>query len=204
MQRKSKVDVRYLVTLAMLTAILMVMTMTPLGTLPIGPLSVSFCMIPVAVAAVTLGPMGGLIMGCIFGIASFLQCFGVGVPSGMGAILADIDPVLAFVQRFVPRALAGLLSGYAYLGVKKLIGPNVAGYVTGFCAALSNTVLFMLALVLLFGRTEYIQSLVGGQNVIVFICTFVGINAVVEMIADTVVVGALSQVMAKVGNIRRK
>lgn len=204
MQKKSKVDVRYMVTLAMLTAVLLIMAFTPLGTLPVGPLSISFIMIPVAVAAVTLGPTGGLIMGCIFGVASFLQCFGVGVPSAMGAILVEINPFLAFVQRFVPRALAGLLSGYVYLGVKKMANGSVAGYVTGFCAALCNTILFMLSLVLLFGNTDYIKDLVGGRNIIVFICSFVGIQAVLEMIVDTIAVGALSQVMAKAGNIRRK
>lgn len=201
MQKKSKVDVRYMVTLAMLTAILLIMAMTPLGTLPIGPLSVSFIMIPVAIGAVMLGPVGGMIMGAIFGIASFLQCFGIGVPSPMGAVLAEISPFLAFVQRFIPRALAGLLCGYVYRGVKKLFGPAAAGYVTGFCAALFNTILFMLSLVLLFGSTSYVQGLIGGRNIIVFICAFVGIQAVVEMIADTVIVGAMSQVMTK---IRRK
>ena len=201
MQKKTKVDVRYMVTLAMLTAILLVMAMTPLGTLPIGPLSVSFIMIPVAIGAIMLGPVGGMIMGAIFGVASYLQCFGIGIPSGMGAILVEIDPFLAFVQRFVPRALAGLLCGFVYSGSKKLFNSTVAGYVTGFCAALFNTILFMLSLVLLFGSTDYIQDLIGGQNIIIFICTFVGIQAVVEMIADTIIVGAISQITEKV---RRK
>ncbi len=199
--KKTKVDVRYMVTLAMLTAVLLVMAMTPLGTLPVGPLSISFIMIPVALAAVTLGPVGGMIMGGIFGIASFLQCFGIGVPSAMGAVLVEISPFLAFIQRFIPRALAGLLCGFVYRGVKKISGSAIAGYVTGFCAALFNTVLFMLSLVLLFGSSDYMQGLIGGRNIIVFICAFVGVQAILEMIADTIVVGALSQVMLKV---RRK
>ncbi len=198
MKKKTKFDVRFLVTLAMLTAILLVMVMTPLGTLPLGPLSVSFVMIPVAIGAIVLGPVGGMIMGGIFGIASYLQCYGIGVLSGMGAILVEINPFLAFVQRFVPRLLAGLLCGFVYAGVKK--GNTIlAGYLTGFCAALFNTVLFMVSLVLCFGSTDYIQGLMGGRDVIVFICAFVGIQAVVEMIADTIIVGAISQVMSKIG-----
>ena len=47
----------------------------------------------------------------------------------------------------------------------------------------------MTALVLLFGNTEYVQGLIAGRNVIVFICSFVGINAVFEMIASTVITG---------------
>ena len=201
--KKSTVDVRYLVTFAMLAAILMVMAFTPLGTLPLGPLSVSFIMIPVAIAGITLGPVGGGLMGGLFGILSFLQCFGIGVASPMGAILAEISPILAFVQRFVPRLLCGFLCGYVFICVKKLFGANIAGYVTGFCAALLNTVLFMVSLVLLFGNTPYMQDLIGGQNILMFICAFVGIQAVFEMLIDTVVVGALSHVMAKIGKVRR-
>lgn len=199
MKKKTKVDVRFLVTLAMLTAILLIMVMTPLGTLPIGPLSVSFVMIPVAIAAIMLGPVGGMIMGGIFGIASYLQCYGIGIPSGMGAVLVEISPFMAFIQRFLPRMLAGLLCGFVYSGVKKWVNPTVAGYLTGLCAALFNTVFFMSALVLCFGSTQYIQDLIGGRNVIVFICAFVGIQAVVEMIADTIIVGGINQVMSKIG-----
>lgn len=115
----------------------------------------------------------------------------------MGVILFEISPILAFLQRFIPRVLAGLLAGYVYKGTKRLVNTTVASFVTGFFAALLNTVLFMLALVLLFGNTEYLQSLIGGQNVILFICAFVGINAVVEMIAATLIVGPIGNVLNK-------
>lgn len=195
---KQSVNTRKLVTLAMLSAILLVMSFTPLGYLNIGPLAISLNMIPVGIAAITLGPQGGMILGAVFGLTSFLQCIGIGGTSAMGAILFDVSPVLAFIQRFVPRLLAGLLSGFIYSGCKKLVGSTVSGFVTGACAALLNTVLFMSALVLLFGNTTYLQELIGGRNIIVFICTFVGINAVVEVIASTLAVGTVSKVLEKV------
>ena len=198
MHNKSKSDVRYMVTLAMLTAILLVMSLTPLGTIPIGPLSVSFTMIPVAIAAIVVGPVAGMLMGCVFGMISYLYCFGIGVPSAMGAVLVDIDPFLAFVQRLVPRLLAGLGCGLIYTGCKKFMPSGIASFIAGFFAAFLNTVLFMLALVLLFGHTDYLQDMIGGKNVLVFICTFVGIQAVVEMIADTIIVGAIAPIILKV------
>lgn len=198
-----KVNVRYLVTFSMLAAILIVMATTPLGTLPIGPLSVSFIMIPVAITAITLGPTAGALMGGLFGIFSYLQCFGIGIPSAMGAVLVEINPFLAFVQRFVPRVLSGWLCGMVFFGTKKLTKDSVAGYITGFSAALFNTVFFMLSLVLLFGSTSYMKGLIGGDNIIIFICSFVGIQAVVEMLIDCIVVGALAQVMSKLGKVRR-
>ena len=66
-------------------------------------------MIPVAIAAITLGPAGGAAIGAVFGMTSFLQCIGIGGSSAMGAMLFSINPFLAFVQRFIPRMLDGLL-----------------------------------------------------------------------------------------------
>lgn len=195
--KHKKFGTRQMVTTAMLCAILLVMSFTPLGYLNIGPLAISFNMIPVAIGAITLGPLGGLILGGMFGITSFLQCMGIGGTSAMGVILFEISPFLAFVQRFVPRLLAGLLPGFIYRGVKKVSNNSVACFATGFSAALLNTVLFMTALVLLFGSTEYVQNLIGGRNVILFMCAFVGINAVVEMIAASVIVGFVGRVLTK-------
>jgi uncharacterized membrane protein len=195
--KMKKFGTREMVTTAMLCGILLMMSFTPLGYLNIGPLAISFNMIPVAIGAIALGPMGGMILGAMFGITSFLQCLGIGGTSAMGVLLVDINPFFAFIQRFVPRLLAGLLAGFVYKGVMKISNPTIACFATGFSAALFNTALFMSALVLLFGNTEYVQTLMGGKNVIVFICTFVGINAVVEMIASAMIVGIVGKVLAK-------
>ena len=176
-----------LVILGLMTAILIVFSFTPIGTIPIGPLSITLNIIPVAIAAVALGPGGGAAMGAVFGLLSFLQCLGIGVPSGMGATLFGISPFLAFVQRFIPRVLDGLLVGFIFKGCDKGLGHIPAGFIAGFCSAFLNTLFFMSALILLFGNTDYVQGLIAGRNVIVFICAFVGVNAVVEMIVSTLV-----------------
>jgi len=194
---KTKLGTKQLVLLGLLTAILLVMSYTPLGYLNIGPLAISFNVIPVALAAISLGPVGGAIVGGVFGLTSFLQCIGVGGTSAMGVILFDINPVLAFVQRFVPRVLDGLLIGFVFKGVRKVSNTYISCAVTGFCSAFFNTAFFMSALVLLFGNTEYMQELMGGKNIIVFICTFVGINAVCEMLASTIISGAIGAALYK-------
>ena len=200
---KNRFKPRELTLLGLMTALLVIMSCTPLGYLNIGPLAITFNMIPVAVAAVALGPLGGLITGAVFGITSFLQCLGIGGISTMGAILFEIDPLLAFVQRFLPRVIFGLLTGFIHKGVNNWLGSTVAGFVAGFSAAFLNTALFMLSLVLFFGNSDYIQNLIGGQNVIVFICSFVGINAVFEMLASTLVTGTLIKALEKARFIGR-
>lgn len=194
---KTSNNSRRITLLGLLTAVLLLMSFTPLGYLNIGPLAISFNMIPVAVAAIALGPTGGAIAGAVFGMTSFLQCLGIGGSSAMGVILFEINPFFAFVQRFVPRLLAGWLVGWIYRGVKKVGKTGIASSVAGFAAAFLNTALFMGALVGLFGNTEYIQGLMNGANVIVFICTFVGVNAVFEMLAATLIVGVLGRTLEK-------
>ena len=194
----NKNKTKTIVILGMMTALLLLFSFTPIGTIPIGPLSITLIIIPIAIAAIALGPVGGLVIGSVFGILSFLQCFGIGVPSGMGATLVSINPLFAFIQRFVPRALDGLLIGLIHKGLSKKIGGGTASFITGFCSAFFNTAFFMSALVLLFGKTDYVQGLYDkfGQQytftgTVLFICAFVGINAVAEMIASTVISGGV-------------
>ena len=192
-----------LTLMGLLTAVLLVMSFTPVGFLTIGQLAITLNMIPVAIGAVALGPKGGAILGAVFGITSFLQCIGIGGTSPMGVILFEINPVLAFVQRFLPRLIMGVLTAYIYKLVKKAMGAGVASYASGFFAAFLNTLLFMSLLVLLFGNTDYMQELMNGKNVIVFICTFVGINAVFEMIVSTVLTGVIVKALEKARLIKR-
>lgn len=199
----SKLKPKELTLMGLLTAVLLVMSFTPLGFLTIGPLAITLNMIPVAIGAIALGPKGGAILGAVFGITSFLQCIGIGGTSPMGVILFDINPALAFVQRFVPRLVMGILTAYIYKFAKKAIGSTASSYLAGFCAAFFNTALFMGFLVLLFGNTEYMTELMNGKNVIVFICTFVGINAVFEMLASTVLTGIIVKALEKAKLIKR-
>mgnify|MGYP000600819500 CR=1 FL=1 len=187
-----------LTLMGLFAAVLLLMAYTPLGYLNIGPLAITFNVIPVALAAITLGPVGGAAMGAVFGLTSFLQCIGVGGTSAMGAMLFSINPVLAFIQRFVPRFLDGLLLGYIFKGLRKATkNTTLSGYLTGFLSAFLNTLFFMTALVVLFGNTEYVQNLIGGRNVIVFICAFVGVNAVFEMISATILTGIITVALKK-------
>lgn len=203
---KTKFDTKSLVLLGLLMAIVIIFSTTPIGSIPVGPLVITLNVIPIGIAAVALGPWGGLIVGTFFGLFSFLQCFGIGVLSGMGAILVEINPILAFIQRVVPRALDGFLVGCIFRLIAKKTNPWLSSFITGFCAALLNTVFFMGALVLLFGNTEYVQGLMDGKNVIVFIITFVGVNAIVEMVVASLCTGAVGSALmaAKLINVPKK
>ena len=184
-------NTKQLAVLGLLTAIMLLMAYTPLGYLNVGPLAITLNVVPLAIAAVALGPKGGAIIGGVFGLTSFLQCIGVGGTSAMGAICFEINPLFAFVQRFVPRVLVGLLAGLVFEALLKRIKPSLACAIAGFLTAFLNTLLFMSALLLLYGNTEYVQGLIGGRKILIFVCNFVGINAVPEMTVSTVAAAAV-------------
>ena len=128
-----KLSTRDFVLLALLVAVLIVLAYVNIPQ-PAG-LSITFNMIPVAIAAIAIGPLGGAIIGGAFGLISFLQCFGICGFSGMGAVLVGVNPFLAFVQRFFPRLIDGLLLGYIYRFLRPRTNVYVACAVTGFFAA---------------------------------------------------------------------
>ena len=196
--KTKKLSTKQLTVLGLMIAVLVLMSYTPLGYLNIGPLAITFNMIPVAIAAIACGPLGGAVLGTVFGLTSFGQCIGIGGVSAMGATLFSISPVLAFIQRFVPRFLDGWLLGYLFRWLRKATkNTTLAGYITGFLSAFLNTVFFMVALVVLFGNTDYVKNLIGGRNIIVFICAFVGVNAICEMISATILTGVISVALKK-------
>lgn len=198
MNTKTKVKTTQITMLGLMMAILLLMAYTPLGYLNIGPLAITFNVIPVAISAIILGPAGGAAAGAIFGLTSFLQCIGIGGQSVMGAALFNINPVLTIVQTIVPRVLDGLLLGYIYKGMRKRANTYISCAVTGFFSAFFNTAFFMTFLVLLFGHTSYLQDMIGGKNIIVFICAFVGINAVCEMLVSTAVTAAVGTPLSRI------
>lgn len=117
--KTKKLSTKQLTVLGLMIAVLVLMSYTPLGYLNIGPLAITFNMIPVAIAAIACGPLGGAVLGAVFGLTSFGQCIGIGGVSAMGATLFSISPVLAFIQRFVPRFLDGWLWAICSVGFVK-------------------------------------------------------------------------------------
>ena len=118
---------------ALLTAVLVVLGYVNIPQ-PAG-LSITFNMIPVAIAATALGVPGGAIIGGVFGLISFLQCFGLVGYSGMGAVLVGISPILTFLQRFCSRVLVGVLTALVYKALRKRMHVYLCCLITGFSAA---------------------------------------------------------------------
>lgn len=182
--------------MAILIAVVLIMAFTPLGYLKTVGLEISLITIPVAIGAMVIGPLAGVVLGAVFGLTSFYQCFGM---SQFGAMLLSINPFYTFLVCVPTRILMGYLAGVLFKGFIKADKKNVVCYfLGGLVTAMLNTIFFMGVLVLGFWGTDYIQGLAGGNGVMLFIILFVGINGVVEWIATTVVGGIVSKAVAKI------
>ena len=185
-----------LVQISLLVAIILLMAFTPIGYIKTFGLEITLIVVPVTVGAVALGPVGGAILGGIFGATSFIQCFGM---SPFGAALLGINPWATFIVCTVPRLLMGWLSGLIFAGLRKTnIDKNIAIAAANLVGPLLNTLFFMSALVLFFYNTEYIQgfvSMLGTNNVVSFIIAFVGINGLIEAVACFILGTAVSKAL---------
>ncbi len=168
---------------AILTALIVLMAFTPIGYLQIGIVKMTFIMIPVAVGAITLGEKSGAFLGLVFGITSFIQCFGLDL---FGTTLFGINPLYTFIMCIVPRVLMGYLCGVIY----KLVARKKKKFAlvfASFLAPVLNTTFFMSLLLLFFGESDYIMGIRNGAELLPFLVAFVGLNGVMEIVTTTVI-----------------
>lgn len=183
------------VRLALLVAVQIAMRLLGLGKVPVGPLNMSFLTLPIAVGAVCMGPLAGLVLGAVFGAFSLYDAVtGVG---GMTSVFFTISPVHTVILCVGMRMLMGVACGYVFKLCRKVDAKGVWSYFVGAVSApLLNTLLFMGYIVLAFYNTEYVQGIATGKgaaNPIMFVVLVVGVQGLVE----AGVCGALGGVISK-------
>lgn len=197
MENKTITGTRSMVELSLMSAILIVMSMTPLGYIKTPFLSITLLTIPVAVGAMLLGPKGGAVLGAVFGATSFVQAL---TGAGMTAILFQTNPLGTICLCFVPRILEGFFCGLFFNFLRRHGIKKAAFYLGGFSCPILNTILFTGTLVLLFYQTDYIQTLAascGTSNPFAFILALVGIQGVIEAAVCGTLSGTISMTLVK-------
>lgn len=195
-KQNRKSQIKTLVVLAILIALTILMAFTPVGYLRVGAVSISFLMIPVAIGAIAKGPLAGALLGTVFGITSFVQCFGM---DPFGTYLASKNVIFTFIMCVVCRALAGFLAGLVYKIISKFAkNMPLRSSITGLCAALFNTVLFVGALILLFGKATVSEATNNDPSlgIIALFAAIVGFNAIFEAIASFLITGAVGTALS--------
>jgi len=196
---KNRKNLNRFVLLALFVAIELVFRLIGLGSVPVGPLVMSFLTVPIAVGAMLLGPLEGMALGAVFGFCSLWDA--VTGAGGMTAMLFGINAVHTVILCVATRALMGLLTGLIFKGLYRVDRTKTVSYFAGaFCAPFLNTLLFMGYIVLAFYQTDYVQSLVAGKgatNPFMFVVLLVGMQGLIEMLVCTITAGAVSKGVAK-------
>lgn len=184
-----------MVQMAMLIAIILLLAFTPIGyiSLPAG-LSITLVGVPVIVGAITLGPLGGAILGAVFGATSFARAFGL---EPFGSMLLGINPVGVFITTMIPRILMGWLTALIFKGLKKIDKTKIVSYMlTSLAGSLLNTVLFMTSLMIFFYNTAEIQEMarsLNATNVFTLVIAMVGFNAIAEAVVCLIIGAVISK-----------
>ena len=140
-------NTRTLTRVALLVAIELVMKAVGLGSVPMGPLYMSFLTLPIAVGAITMGPAVGAILGGVFGAVSFYDA--ITGASAMTGALFQVSPLNTFILCVGMRVLMGLCVGLIFSGLKRFDKPGTWSYIlSAMCAPALNTLFFMGYIVL--------------------------------------------------------
>ena len=176
----NKTNVRFLAQLGLLAAIEIVMKLIGLGSVPVGPLYMSFLTVPIAVGAMSFkDALSGL---------------------GMTGVFFQISPLNTFVLCVVMRVLMGFCVGLIFKALRFIDRRGGWSYFVGALSApLLNTLFFMGYIVLVFYHTEFIQSKVadlGAVNPLMFVVLLVGVQGLIEAIVCCAAGGVITRAVS--------
>lgn len=173
-------NTKTLVLFSLFSAVILLLSLTPLGYIPMpfGP-TATIIQIPVILGSVIIGKKGGLCLGLVFGLSSFIQCFG---KDPFGVALLGINPFFTVILCIIPRMLMGFLSGLIFETLNKKKEGFVTNLITSISGSFLNSALFLGTLAILFGNANY-----GGAAIVSIIKTVMIFNGLAEIIICSIV-----------------
>ena len=199
MTKRNNTHLQVLTRLGLLIAIELVMKAIGLGSVPVGPLYMSFLTLPIAVGAITMGPVAGLVLGAVFGLVSFYDAVSGG--SAMTSALFQVSPLHTLILCVGTRLLMGLCVGLIYEALRRLDRKGTwSCIVSAMCAPGLNTLFFMGYIVLFFYQCDYVQGLVaanGAANPLVFVALLVGVQGVAEFLVSGLLGGIVARAVER-------
>ena len=198
-----KHDTRWMVGVAMMAAIIIVLANTPLGLIPLPTTKATTTHIPVIIGAVILGPLAGGILGGVFGICSIisntitpaLTSFAFSPFLSTTGLAGAVKAVWVSVGC---RIMIGVVAGWLWILLKRLrVNDTLALAITGFAGSMTNTVMVMSSIGLLFTQ-QYAQAKeVAMEAVSGLIMVTVTLNGIPEAFLALVLVSAIGTALLK-------
>lgn len=203
---QATVKYRDFVLLALFTAIVFVLGLTPLGMVPLGLIKATTLHIPVIIGCLLLGPRYGAVLGFMFGLVSFLS--NTMSPAALSFAFTPLIPVpgtpngspLSLIICFVPRILVGVVPWFVYRGLQKLMKESSRGEVlsmaiAGASGAILNTGLVMSLIYFLFRDAYASVNGIPVEAVAGVVLGVVGTNGVAETALAAVLTPAIGKIL---------
>lgn len=203
---QATVKYRDFVLLALFTAIVFVLGLTPLGMVPLGLIKATTLHIPVIIGCLLLGPRYGAVLGAMFGLVSFLS--NTMSPAVLSFAFTPLVPVpgtpngspLSLVICFVPRILVGVVPWFVYRGLQKLMKESCRGEIlsmaiAGASGAILNTGLVMSLIYFLFRDAYASVNGILVEAVAGVVLGVVGTNGVAETALAAVLTPAIGKIL---------
>lgn len=189
-RKTKKLEVRKMAIIGVLAAISIMLSMTPLGFIPLGPVNATIMHIPVIIGAVLEGPLVGITVGLIFGATSLFRALTMPTITSF----ALINPLVSIL----PRVLIGIVAYYVYkLTIKLTKNACVSGWITGVIGSLVNTIGVLGMIYILYGA-RYAEALGKSASAAkTLILTLIATNGIPEAIVAGFVVSAICVVFNK-------
>ena len=186
-------QVKTMVGISLLIALVVVMQFLSGIIPPIGGFSISLVLIPIVIGAAVYGPKVGALLGGVFGLIVTINCIN-GTDLG-GAMVFQANPALCVLVVMAKGILAGLAAGWVYKLLKKK-----NAYLAMLCAAIVcpvvNTGVFVLCMLTFF--KDVLAVWAGGTDIMAYVLTgLVLANFVPELIIN-IVFGTAGQGVLKV------
>ena len=187
---KNSANIRKLVTLAMLVAVIVVLQTVGSG-IRIGPFGLSLVLIPIVIGAALYGPIGGGVLGAAFGIMATIGC--INGTDGGGAMVFAANPALCIVVVMAKGVLAGLAAGWIYRLLQKK-NSYLAMLSAAVVCPVVNTGVFLLAMFTIF--QSVLQAWAEGGNIFLYALSgIVLVNFLPELLINVLVSPASQRVI---------
>lgn len=198
-----KHDTRYMVSIGLMVAIVIVLANTPLGMIQLPIVKATTVHIPVIIGAILLGPEAGAILGGVFGVCSLISntmaptllSFAFSPFMSTTGISGAVKAIWVSVGC---RILIGVAAGWLWRLLKKIkLNQIVALAVTGFIGSMVNTVAVMGSIYLLFAKQYAEAKEVAVTAVWGLVMGTVTASGIPEAIAAAVIVAVVAKVLLK-------
>lgn len=199
MKTKTHAKTLKMVQIALLAAIVVILQLF-FSAVRVGPVTLNFVLVPIVIASVFIGPLAGFCVGAFAGVTTFIQVFTSADPFYI--FLMTNNPVATAVICILKTALAGLLAGFVYNGIKKLSGGksrSLGAIVPAVVCPVVNTGLFCLGMYLFFGNAflndAAYASVVAGNLFYFIVIILVGWNFVIELLLNVILCPLLTEAL---------